>query len=384
MIVFDDRFKMKHDYQLNLQCLSIIRIAITIWEQQLVSLKSSVNFYDSENVKDLCMRVLKQTEQIVLPNSLKTKLLYAVESIGWKIHFWILHIADTFELTLNLAQQTIYWTYYGKIDELKIFKLVWLKDPNLDITLVFEMACHYCLEEHIIYLWEMISCDNEYNYFKDSNNNCNKHLMMYWQCYFKSDFTKLTTQITSFLQYGIYDSNNFVNQNMFRLSIFQGYEAAVPYFWGRLTEEEKTRNLLQYNNLVTPNFIIMENQVYNMEVEASGHIFMFIFRKMSETERVKLIQTAKYNILGVFLNVWPWNEFLMTIFEQMFSYFDSDDCEWLLEQIKSFINIDRRSGIKLEQLQFHRMLRYIRKKFPKVFKQHLYLNDSFWYKKSLN
>lgn len=333
---------MEYKFDLNLKRISMIAVATSFWQQKEIKEKirehfrrehfSNPNECSKETWKDINKNVLQQLELINFPNTLKAELYHIVTSIGCTIYDWMEHVLKYLYYNLKLAEQ-IYWTPHGRVDKVRIFKLVWLNNPMLFVSKVFNIACNYCLKEYISSLWQQIPkrFQNGFFYKIKIFGECKYHLIAYWKYYLEGNLRFLITHLIEYGDsYSIYNLNNSVQENMFVLSVLEGYERGVVYFWKQLTEEEKKR-ILERNAKIA-----LHRSKVSETIEKKGaclDIYIFLVTKMSEERKIAFLQENRNVIMEVFLNIWPWQELFIPVFKLVCNYLTEADFERLLTNL---------------------------------------------------
>lgn len=389
---------MKYKFELNLQRMAMGTTALSLWERPHI--KNKVRDFFRHEYKDgirsreykeaneakwsnLTKEVLNQLEPRVLPKILDSELIYVIREVGAKIYNWYEYIKENLSYNnVDYAQQ-IYWTPYGSIDQIKIFKSFWLENSSLstgnkdrDISRLFRLACNYVLEEHINNLWQQVPKEiQEGTFYTESIYEEYKfHLIAYWVLTFYGELHHLTRYLkrVSRDHDKLYDCNHSVEENMFRLSVSQGYELAAKYFWNKLSDEEKDRNLISSIGLSIKRYYnIYTSEEASYKHEKYAEICTYLMSQMTISQEQELFKSYNSSILEIFLSHWPWQELLMPTLERMWSYLGNGGYQNILYEIVCKISKDYGLGYAIENSKYQRILHEIWQKSPACLKQQI-------------
>ncbi|XP_034946368.1 uncharacterized protein [Chelonus insularis] len=351
---------MQYELHFNLQQKAALIGAISCWENQKNRINeffTSCGIIESDEAKNkwirLTQQVVEESNQKILPSKLKGEFIYIVKEIGKKIFNWFKYILYENNLkheeTLNYINK-IYWTPYGTVDEVETFRLSWLENSNLSITKVYNNACKYALKKEIDHLWQNISKLRQINFINE-NEGYDQQLSAYWKyirdgdvSFLKKCFDKspLYLILENFYDISYYDDNCSPEENMLKLSVQQGNRIATKYFWEKLTEDEKNRSVINYARIAVIYYIHSEHEkdVFNYKNENYVEICIFLINQMTKDQKKlflneasgslildKLVykQTAvKSIVLRMLLLVWPWQELLTSVLNEMFENLQLD------------------------------------------------------------
>lgn len=413
---------MEYKFKLNLQRMAMISQALSLWEQPDIKNKTREFFIheyignedlDKKKINEtqwynIIKLVLKQLESKILPPILNIELMHVIKSIGEKIYNWYEYIYKNIEHTdrqpvVNYIEK-IYWTHYGTIDEVKTLKLFWLDNPMLDIAKVYNMACKYTLEEHVNNLWEQIPKEIQDKCYEDIYKVYERQILAYWECYRDGDLPQLIRYFevairnsgrTDMYYNRIYNRHHSVEENMFKLSVYEGYSKAMEYFWDKLNEEERERNIVNSVRISINRYdsYCVNGKYYKQERHVE--ICTFLMNQMRASHKEELFKEEtiigtvhdsfdeksteyKYDILRMLLSMWPWQEFFIPTLEGMWGYFEEDGYTGLefLYLITSHIKKDYNLGYAIENSKYHRILHEVWYKIPIHLKAKIAGDDS--------
>lgn len=391
---------MQHKFELNLQRMALYAKAVSLWEGLHIKNKVREFFLseyrsspredrelNEEKWANLTKEVLNQLEPRVLPQILNSELIYVVREIGVKIYNWHECIKENLSYNVDYAEQ-IYWTPYGTIDQVKIFKSFWLENSSLstgnrgvDISRLFKSACNYVLEEHINNLWQQVPKGiQEGTFYTESIYEEYKfHLIAYYRLYLAGELHHLIRYLkrVSYDPDKLYDCNHSVEENMFRLSVSQGYALAAKYFWDKLSDEEKDRNMFDSVHMVIKGYDSIYCDIRDYKREQYTDICAFLMSQMSISQKQELFKSYNSSILRIFLSHWPWQEFFIPTLESMWSYLGTRDYQSVLNEIMYKIRQDNKLGYAIENSKYQRILHEIWHKSPACLKQQIDQSDSY-------
>ncbi|WP_342257031.1 hypothetical protein [Rickettsia endosymbiont of Aspidapion aeneum] len=398
---------MQYKFELSLQRMAMSAKAVSLWEQphiknkvrefflhEYISSFREVKEANEEKWTNLTKEVLNQLKPRVLPKILDSELIYVVREVGAKIYNWYEYIRENL-YNVDYAQQ-IYWTPYGSIDQVKIFKSFWLENSNLltgnrGVDRLFRLACNYVLEEHVNNLWQQVPKKIQEGKFYTETiyGEYEFHLIAYWQCYLDGDLHYLIRYLrrASRDHDKLYDRNHSVEENMFRLSVSQGYEVAAKHFWGKLNEEEQERSLVSSAHIAIKKYGSYWD-IGGYEREQYIEICTFLMNQIKEDRKEKLFEEEittgiaggeifessteyRHNILKMFLFSWPWQEFFIPTLERMWSYLENSGYQKILYEIVCKISKDYKLGYVVENSKYQRILHEAWNKSPAHFKQEI-------------
>lgn len=107
-------------------------------------------------------KVIEKVPQLMIPISLKDKMLGYIQSVGLQILKWMDFHLRKCHFNLDLPHEFC-WTSQGIIDKRKTAEML-IRDYSIDVTMRYKLACIYCLEDDILKLWNELS-ENDRKYF---------------------------------------------------------------------------------------------------------------------------------------------------------------------------------------------------------------------------
>lgn len=399
-------------FELSLQRMAMISIATWLWEQSHIKneiqdfltfeYKEFENQSNEKKWHNITKLILKQIDLYILHSILKIELTHIIKSIGEKIFNWYEYIRKNIEYgekesAINYIEK-IYWTYYGSIDEVKILKSFWIDNPRLNIVTVYDMACEYALEENINSLWEQIPkelqnkcCENIYTEYKCL-------MLAYWQCSRDGNLSLFIRYLETAVHSGstymynhLYNKYHSVEENMFRLSVYGGYSKAVEYFWDKLNEEERNRNVISGIQISITSHIPDHTTIgesYHRQ-EKCIEICIFLINQVRTDHKRKTIARIVYDsfeddvyvcsILRMISPIWPWQDFLGQILDELEAALKVQDNGYiglnLLYVITSCMKRDYNLGYVIESSKYGMILDEVWRKIPACLKSKIAETD---------
>lgn len=407
---------MKYKFELNLSRMAMISKAVSLWQQPDIKNETREFFREDmgnegldrgtsneEKWHNITKSVLKQLESqispMVLPPILNAELIHVVRSIGEKIYNWYeylcKHIGPNDKQPVTNYIEKIYWTYYGTIDEVKILKSFWLDNPRVDVAKVYNLACEYALEENVGNLWEQISGEIQEKCYEDIYKVYERQILAYWECYRDGDLPQLIgyleTEIrnsggTATYYNRLYNKQHSVAENMFRLSMYVGYSKAVEYFWCKLNEEEKERNIVGSIPTSIKRYDQCGANGKHYKQEKHVEICAFLLGQMEAGHKKELYEAetiggamdsfgeqdpgCRYGILRMLLSALPWQEFFIPTLEEMWGVLEEDGHTGveLLSLVATHMKKDHELGYIVENGEYQRILHAVWHKIPEHLK----------------
>lgn len=394
---------MDFQFNLNLQRMAKQSYAVSLWETADTRKKMKEYFYKHNRVKtedewqNIMKSVIKLLDPTTLPLLLYTEMIYIVREIGLKIFDWFnsLNCMSLFsevdrKSVYDHYFQKIYWTYYGTINGLKILRS-WMDTPNVDPFVVYSMSCMYCLEDELPRLWRKIPLKLRQQIRRYKNQFYQKYgyyIVAYWLASHNEDSFALdrfnqaiTLDVGEFEEF--LDNDQSPEANMFVFSAQKGYRKAVEHFWESITPIEQEKNLVNALNwalrvIGSRNWC---NQYHRKEQFIETCIFLMKKLDKNSLEKVikykcskipllgtepRLVSQNTHNIIDLFINIWPWQEFFMTAFNLVKSYFNEKDYHHMFTVITFYMKKDYES---IKSSVYQRMLHAVWREMPNDMKK---------------
>lgn len=347
--------------ELSLQQLSLIRIAISIWEDE--KLKNDLSkFVDDELLKSRCYQTIlvekskywikqkrENSQSINIPYSMLSELLYVVTAIGNRLFSWLKRIDRTVISSYTYPKMKnyvhhIYWTSIGTIDEIKIFKEIFNGIPenkdNVNMNFLFDEACNYCLEEYIVLLW------NEISYVKTKSvenvfKNEQRFITDYWLSFLLNGKRETSIRWEKTCEFRKCLKNDLsIGLSDVKCNI------AIKYFYEKIHFYEKKSQVARLNSRqLSINVLWTE-----CEWKSSSAIdcLVFLLQRMSEPMLIVFLEEHKTKVLNYFLKTWPWRYLFLGMLDLSWRFITPNDYHKLIDNIINTI-IEENKDEKFEQ-----------------------------------
>lgn len=401
-------------FELNLQRMVMISMATWLWEQShirnkiqeflIFEYKEHENHSNEEKWHDIAKLILEQIDSYILYSTLKIELSHIIKSVGEKIFNWYEYIRKNIEYgkkesAINYIEK-IYWTHYGSVDEVKILKSFWIDNPTLNIVTVYDMACEYALEEIINSLWEQVPREVQKKCRQNIYTEYKCLILAYWQCCRDGNLSLFIRYLETAVHSGrtyiynhLYNRYHSVEENMFRLSVYGGYSKAVEYFWDKLNEEERNRNVISGIQIsVTshiPDYSTIGESCHRQE--KCVEICIFLINQVRTDHKRKTIARIVHDsfeddiyicsILRMISSMWPWQDFLGQILDELEAALKAQNNGYtglnLLCVITSCMKRDYNLGYVIENSKYVMILSEVWHKIPACLKSKIAETDPY-------
>ena len=346
----EDENKLDFNFQINLQRLCMIKISTTLWNNKETKrrvrhfFEKSYNRYEEDEVKRNSTQWNKLTRKVIIllkdlsfPRKLNIALNHVTKSIGFHIFNWTKYVTKILKFDIGCAQNT-FWSHYGTIDKVKIF-ISWVEEKKLETSDLFNMACIFCLEEYIPRLWNEIPDEvQENDFYSQTIYTMPKYnIIAYWKNLLIDDVRRnfissmaVTERVRierlrasrGYLEdeefnqrridwLYIFANSHSIEENMFRVSVHEGLDLGVEYFWNKLNDRQRERNI----------DFSMHNAMRKKDEPGYAEILIFFVTKMSITENISLLY-EEFFVLEMLLQNWPWEEFFMSVFDRILQCYE--------------------------------------------------------------
>ncbi|XP_033217715.1 uncharacterized protein LOC117173328 [Belonocnema kinseyi] len=273
----EEGLKLDFKFEIHLQRLCLIKVAVSLWERKEIREKICVFFEELSSKEDdilirnwkfdLTKKVLSLMNNLPLPNFLINTLKHYVSSMGFQIYQWTKFVTKNLGFNI-VCTDYIFWTHYGTIDKIQTFKY-WYDHRILETSQLFNVACIFCLEDYVPILWNEIPDEVRKNdfYLKKIYTFSIYSLIIYWK---KRLGEEIEENFVSFIHSEEWEKiltlrragllkrdENYhrkmswlefchesfsIEENMYRGAIIEGQELAVQYFWNNLDERCQMRD----------------------------------------------------------------------------------------------------------------------------------------------
>ncbi|GBM82464.1 hypothetical protein AVEN_48627-1 [Araneus ventricosus] len=327
--------------KLSLEEMALRRVVVNLWTEAdvLDSIKDfRINKLPDEEYREPSQILLdKQNDEwratienevkakmaeLVLPESLKKRMMHIVRPIGLQIKDWKIfmeaYLSDSGKYLDMRVLEQLCWTSAGAIDYQKtVEKIVRLE--KFDVVTRYKLACSFCLADSIPVLWEEVSEDYK-RCFRDETNLMRYFDMpmeFYWNYVLKGKEYKLKDIFERF-----YPSRNLTfHQYAFVRSACQGNKAATVYFFQKLTYKERDDCLIRaaYDVVVkrcNPNIRL---EPFKFPQRNLSDVLYYLLSVMSPEQQMQIFKIHSVYVLPCFLD-WPWHDLLLDIADLVWTF----------------------------------------------------------------
>lgn len=363
---------MDFKLELSLEQLTMVKKSVLLWGQE--DMKHKVEeIYAKENIRTepitnekawnhLTKELLNQIDSITLPPSLKFELVNVIRSVGSKIFNWKEYVTNKLNCPISFAQE-IKWTIYGSIDKIKIFNLFWLNNPSFDVSTVFNVACNFCIEEQIATLWKQIPKEQQESFFYSIRiyDKYKYHLIAYWKHFINRDLSSFIAKLkTKHDRSNMYNSEKSVEENMFKLAVSEGYDLAANYFWNKMYDLDKEKQLKPLAaTILKKSDYVGHPTIWFKKNESFMHILLFLMSAMPEDDRAALFEEHKMTLLEIFLSIWPWQYFFQSTLDELRKHFSEMDFKNLIRNIVFKMTEDYNLGYPIQNSKYQKILHQV-------------------------
>ncbi|XP_015925802.1 uncharacterized protein [Parasteatoda tepidariorum] len=280
-------------------------------------------------------RVLQKLADMLLPDKLKCKVSENFRPIGLQLFKgFAKEIEETFEndykeycrfYDIFKMGGSVYWTMEGIIDNVTSLKeLINNDDQEKDFYCLYELACKYCLEECVLYIWGMISPDkkNEVDsiYENYDYENDDYHIIAYWTALIENKLRDFLEKLKQNDVFNFYDNSLSIEQNMVSLSIFVKNPYSLKYFWNKLKENERNVNLEKWLNLAVRQFPEWGRHEYQSCNDKTNSLCFLLSQLNDKNQQKEVFEAHSEVILRALFYNWPWQRFFLPAFCIMLEY----------------------------------------------------------------
>ncbi|GBN56771.1 hypothetical protein AVEN_192880-1 [Araneus ventricosus] len=332
--------------KLSLNEMALRRVAVNLWSESLIlAAMQRVRKFDQgssiisrvvwEKILDW---VKEKVSELVLPESLKERMMHLVRPVGreivrWKLfHEYILNDISDEDFDIRTLEQ-LCWTCTGAVDYRKTSEEL-VRLEILDIEKRYRLACLYCLEDYIPVLW--VELPEKYKRrFNDEAYPLPEsmvHLEYYWASVLKGEEFKLN----DILPREFVDVSS-TYQSYFKYSACEGSKAATEYFFQKLTNEE--RNNALYGALCA--VLERATRLYHLsdvQEKPRSDVFCYLLSLMTREQRMQVFKKHPSGCLIFFLD-WPWQDLCLDITVQIWNFLPESQYDYVLDKLENNIFI---------------------------------------------
>lgn len=223
-------------------------------------------------------------------------------AMGEMISSWLDYNIIMCDLSMGCPDQFI-WTQHGTIDFRKTAEYIVTNDSTLDLATRYRLACLYCLDAKIVYLWDQAS--DFHGKHLERIRTEESFLVVYWSHYLENEMAVLQENIQQICG----KENASVFEYAFRGAAMFGSVPGAIYFLQKLTEEEKAQPILETADYVAQVFNMAQNGM-KFPQESLVDILRLLLSVMTEEQQTVLLRNRALKVLLAFLQ-WPWERFFL-------------------------------------------------------------------------
>ena len=315
-------------------------------------------------------KVIEKLPQLMIPVSLKEKLLGYIQAVGLQILKWMEYHLRYIQLNLNICLDVklpneFCWTSQGTIDQKKTAEVL-IKDEQLDITTRYKLACMYCLEDDIPELWNVLLQSKEESICneEDSDKTLKEDLAVFGGFYVQGKISKIEDAVND----DVVRSNALTYFDFSIYSISKGNRVAFEHFLKNLKPSKQflieiTMKLLHANPDIYSKILEPPKEYYT-------EIFCLFFSQMNNEQQIKVFENHSRFILVSLLD-WPWQGLLIETAGHLKNFLSEKDyyfvCAIMLYKVK----------LGFKDYDYHKMFQDFWQQIPHAHKRGIVNNDNF-------
>ncbi|GFR25151.1 uncharacterized protein TNCT_289511 [Trichonephila clavata] len=220
-----------------------------------------------------------------LPNMFKKEVMALVRLIVIEYFKWLQDHKPIIMSTTNLEDH-FHWTQDNKIDRQKSAKAI-IADVSIDIRDRFMLASHYCFQEYVLSIWEILD-DARQSFFQE----CDFDMARMWANWARNGAELDWEEIA-------------------RKSGGDGFGLQTLFL--KLEQEKRLQHLMRYRRGIWINY----------------HELQFCLSILDQKEQNEILRKCPFQILELFLD-WPVQEKLLDAVELLWPYLSEPDfCDFL-------------------------------------------------------
>ncbi|XP_055925890.1 uncharacterized protein LOC129957557 [Argiope bruennichi] len=281
--------------------------------------------YKTEWGANVECKVKDKVSKLVLPQSLKQRMLLLVSPMGleilkWMKWFCIVEFFDKWNLVdcsdIQILKQ-LSWSSTGAIDYQKTAEGL-VHVSALDVVIRYKLACLYCLVDHIPVLWRKLPEETQRRLYDAhvSNRSITRGMVTimesYWAYCLKEKESKST-----FVTEGRMSPDLFYKYAL-HSSVNAGNKAATQHFLQKLTSEDRDSFLSDVFSSVLKR---REGKRRFLEEDVS-EVIRYLLSQMRLEQQMHVLQEYTRDILKYFLN-WPLQDLFLDIAGSMRTFLPS-------------------------------------------------------------
>lgn len=340
--------------------IALVKAVATLWNQQDIR-TLLMEFSNSQLTKDLkdelyiipsqCTKnwqmiektVEEKVPQLIIPLSLKQKMLGYIHPVGLHILRWMEYHRSFCSFDVDLPSE-FYWTPQGTIHKKKTAEAI-IKDEKVHITVRFKMACIYCLEEDLMRLWTKVPKSHKMSFYDPDKRKKGMYmeLLIFWTDYIKTKVTR-KTRVTGKNS----NSECYTDDQMMHFAAEAGNKVATEYFLQKMTLREGTLVNVAYYVANKRDRCI--SATTEPSKECYNEVFYFLLLQMNSEQQEQLFITCPFNVLLSLLE-WPSQSLFLKTASHLWDFLSERHFSLLLRRIIYKIRIGHMDYAYLEMLR---------------------------------
>ncbi|GBN53696.1 hypothetical protein AVEN_98751-1 [Araneus ventricosus] len=312
------------DIVLSLEEITLRRVVTYLWNVSIFDSGEKLRY-----IWDIVEGEVKdKVSKLLLPESLKNRMMNLVRPIGSDILNWQVYHEDNLidareVFDLHILQQ-LRRTCRGAIDYRRTAEEL-VRLEMFDIKKRFELACSYCLEDTIPLLWRELSEEDKESFLRIS---CWTELMCYWASIVTGEESYLDRILAQHLR-----SPSSFYYVAFKLSARYGNKAATEYFFQKLADEERESSsfFAVVDAAMDARFLNLCITSLKCSTENVSDVLCYLLSVMSTEEQMQVFKKYPCKLLTCLLD-WPF-ENLLDIADLCWSFLLEKDHARLLSNI---------------------------------------------------
>ncbi|KFM71539.1 hypothetical protein X975_17417, partial [Stegodyphus mimosarum] len=310
---------------------ALIKTTILLWNQDyiwaLIAHFSESALPNEEEWQIIEDNVIKKASDLLIPVSLKEKILTFIKPIGREIFKWREFHCPYLGIR---PRKNLCWTSLGTVDKKKTAELLMKDDKTLpyltlDITTRYKLACIYCLENDIHELWKRMSeYERKSFYSEDDPRIVDQHeLIIFWT---RGEVSRMNIRIERIWE------GRTTYQIAFEYAAISGNKAATEYFLQKLTVIEKEESLVR----ATRHVIIRRRSSFSSSTdfpkEHYADVLCFLLSQMDEEQQLEVFKSHICGVFQCFLD-WPWQDLFMKTASHVWEVLSERKWKYLLTSV---------------------------------------------------
>ncbi|XP_071041120.1 uncharacterized protein [Parasteatoda tepidariorum] len=370
----------------SLERMALIEIVIALWREvdrrAFRRWRRTMDFAHRDCSDDTVMEMKEKVNLLCLPKSIELKILNLIKPVGEHIWEWRMDCYyKDYDVNSIQSIDILQWTYRGTIDRSKTMATLIAK--HRIVHKLYAKACHHCIEHQIYKLWDqLLEYEKDMYSKKVIEDGCDSSLELYWTCVIRNDLGRLSSILKNIEDNSI-NTDGSIHEIMIMLSISYGNASAVRYFWYKLTEEEKAKNLtfwvtFAFRSTVRKNVTLIKQYT---------EITCFLMSHMDWEQQKLVFKEHGKSLLEMLITNWPAQDFLVPTISLMWDFIDINVYAYLVSVIVRCIHGEFKSEVRIvEEAHLRQLWRATPKTIKKDFFQCVagsvnHLNDIFKGKK---